>query len=571
MAAEKDPNDVEFKRFDDLLLKIGHFGRFQKLMLIFIAVISFVVGYQNVSSVFTLNIPKHRCQIPGLPNDTYLIQSDAHLHLINESIPLEPDGEYSECNIFENLLSGNSSSANSSRPQKTCSSWVYDKTVFERTLTTDLNLVCGNKIFRSHSNMLMFAGKFLGAISQGFASDKFGRRRVVIATAAGILVGSIGHAFVSDLTTLFIFRFIIGMMTTAHYLALFVLVIEYMDPKHRTIVSLVNRMSFTLTQMSLIPIAYLQNDWQVLQTIIIWPSVLLFLVIWFIPESSRWLVAKNKRGRAEKIVQRAARINRVKLPQNVMSELQVNSDRTSVSPWPLFNNPKLCVRWAVIYSNWFVISMTYYGLTLNVSNMGGNIFLNFFLTVIVDFVASTTTGLLAEKFSRKRFHITVLTIGGCACAASFIPVITGGNKWIVIAVSMVGKMGISSAYFLIYQLTAELFPTTYRAFGLGSSSMVARIGGIASPYIADLNTYVQGPFGEVLPQLVFGGAGIVGGLLALLLPDTRNRKLPETIADAVNYDQATVVTEHNNDATKETELADSKISEDDEQILKEHV
>ena len=38
----------------------------------------------------------------------------------------------------------------------------------------------------------------------------------------------------------------------------------------------------------------------------------------------------------------------------------------------------------------------------------------------------------------------------------------------------------------MYVMSPELFPTVLRSFGLGSCSMMSRIGGLASPYVADL-------------------------------------------------------------------------------------
>lgn len=51
---------------------------------------------------------------------------------------------------------------------------------------------------------------------------------------------------------------------------------------------------------------------------------------------------------------------------------------------------------------------------------------------------------------------------------------------------MVGKFGISAAFSSIYLVSAELFPTVMRNFGMGCSSTLARVGSAVSPYIADL-------------------------------------------------------------------------------------
>lgn len=44
-----------------------------------------------------------------------------------------------------------------------------------------------------------------------------------------------------------------------------------------------------------------------------------------------------------------------------------------------------------------------------------------------------------------------------------------------------------------------------------------------------------GDFGKAFPLVVFGGFSILAGCLALLLPETLHKKLPETINDAVQF------------------------------------
>ena len=51
---------------------------------------------------------------------------------------------------------------------------------------------------------------------------------------------------------------------------------------------------------------------------------------------------------------------------------------------------------------------------------------------------------------------------------------------------MIGKIGASAGFSMVYQYSAELFPTVVRNAGMGSSSCMARIGGMIAPYVADL-------------------------------------------------------------------------------------
>ena len=55
-----------------------------------------------------------------------------------------------------------------------------------------------------------------------------------------------------------------------------------------------------------------------------------------------------------------------------------------------------------------------------------------------------------------------------------------------LVLALVGKLGASTGFHVIYQYSAELFPTVVRNSGMGSCSCMARIGGIVAPLVADL-------------------------------------------------------------------------------------
>ena len=57
------------------------------------------------------------------------------------------------------------------------------------------------------------------------------------------------------------------------------------------------------------------------------------------------------------------------------------------------------------------------------------------------------------------------------------------HNWIMIALSMVGKLGISAAFGEIFIYTGELFPTVVRSVVMGICSFGARVGSNISPYM----------------------------------------------------------------------------------------
>ena len=74
-------------------------------------------------------------------------------------------------------------------------------------------------------------------------------------------------------------------------------------------------------------------------------------------------------------------------------------------------------------------------------------------------------------------------------------------------------------------------PHWCRQTAIGSCSMVARIGGIAAPYIALYLPTIDWTFAKKLPMLIMGISSILGGLLAFCLPETLGSSLPEKMDD----------------------------------------
>lgn len=70
-------------------------------------------------------------------------------------------------------------------------------------------------------------------------------------------------------------------------------------------------------------------------------------------------------------------------------------------------------------------------------------------------------------------------------------------SWLLISLAMGGKLCITASYAIIYTLSAEAFPTVVRNVGVGSSSMIARIGGALAPFINMLVSITYSPSSDM--------------------------------------------------------------------------
>ncbi|XP_052811636.1 organic cation transporter protein-like [Mya arenaria] len=535
-------------KFDDITVLLGEFGKYQKILYFLVCLPAIFTGMQMLSSVFTLAIPDHRCALPGLGNDTYEVQGQWHKLLINQSITWETgkDDEgslvYSSCDRY--VTNENTSYNAHYIPVNTstteCDTFVFDQSTFKNTFITKTNLVCGNKLARANANMILMGGKLFGSIAIGVFSDIFGRKKAVMLSSFLHIGAAFGSAFAPNYGAFVIFRFVQGASNSGIFMSLFVIGVELVGPSYRVAAGIIIEFFWCIGLFLLCLVAYFVRTWNILLLVLACPTVLLVFYFWLIPESPRWLITRGKYEEAEKIIRKCAKVNKVELPEKVI-DADSMEEGGKESILRMITVPRLLIRTIIIYLNWVVVSMVYYGLGLNVGNLDGDIYTNFAINSTMEVGAYILCLVLLNRVGRKALHCGTMILGGGACLCTIFTVLYADKSlyWITVVLSNIGKFGISAAYAIIYVWSAELFPTLVRNSGMGSSSMLARVGGIISPYIADLGTFVEGDFGKALPLIIFGGLSVVAGFLSLFLPETNGQVLPETIEDAVNFGRTT--------------------------------
>ncbi|KAK7105610.1 hypothetical protein V1264_016969 [Littorina saxatilis] len=78
----------------------------------------------------------------------------------------------------------------------------------------------------------------------------------------------------------------------------------------------------------------------------------------------------------------------------------------------MFTNPTTLIRTLIIFVNWVVVTMVYYGLSLNVGSLGGSIYLNNFLSSLAELIGYCVALAGLGRLGRKWMHCGSMILGG---------------------------------------------------------------------------------------------------------------------------------------------------------------
>ncbi|KAG5886490.1 hypothetical protein JTB14_014673 [Gonioctena quinquepunctata] len=416
----------------------------------------------------------------------------------------------------------------------TCSEFVFETT--ERTIVNDWNLTClDNQWKLSLVGTSHFAGIILGTVTCGILADKFGRKTIF--TIYVVLMGLLGviQVISPEYITFVVFTFLYSLVTAAVYPLVFILSIEMVGKKKRELTAVAVNYFYSIGEALVAPIAYYTQDWVQIQLIVSLPALIFVGYYWAIPESVRWLLANKRKEEAREILFTAAKINKVTLSQSALAFLNDDSsnnydDSGGDTMFSVFkemvSSKKLVMRFLIMYFIWGVNAFIYYGLSINSTSLGGNKYLNFAMVALVE-IPGVTIPLITMKTLGRRISLAgSLLLCGVTCILTIF--VSGSeSNWAVILFFLMGKIGVTSAFAIVFVYTAEMFPTILRSGGVGSASTIARFGALFAPFAPMLGLF----FAE-LPMIVFGCAAILAGLLALKLPETLGKRLPETVEEA---------------------------------------
>ncbi|XP_063826789.1 organic cation transporter protein [Ostrinia nubilalis] len=510
------------RALEDMMGKLGDFGRYQCFQFLLHILAAMTAGMHMLSLVTVAAVPEHRCWIDGVDiNDTTAAWNSSS---ILNAIPKTAEGQLTSCFMYDE----NNSTVR-------CSEFVFDSTYRSSSRAIEWKLVCDRRWMGALAQTIYMLGVFTGAVVLGGMADKYGRKKIFCWSGVLQLVFGVVVAFVPEYWSFLVVRFLYGIFGSAgSYITGFVLTMELMGASKRTACGVAFQAAFAAGIMLVAGWGALIDDRQLLQVIYGLHSLLLIPHIWIMDESPRWLWAQGRAKESVDIVAKALKCNRsehtldrAELVSIGKVEVSKGNDTSSAGTSDLFKTPNLRNKTLNVCFCWFANSIAYYGLTLSTGKLEGNPYLITAILGFVEFPSYAAVIYFLDIWGRRPLISLMMIVGGVACiGATLIPAGSTLSTAIVIA----GKLFIAGSFAIIYNYSAELFPTVIRNSALGLGSMCARLSGALTPLITLLDS-----FNPKIPAVTFGLVALISGFLCLLLPETNNQPMPQTLEDGENF------------------------------------
>ena len=351
-------------------------------------------------------------------------------------------------------------------------------------------------------------GSIVGVLFAGILSDKLGRKLTMVISAVLFSTSALGCAISADFTQLVIYRIIggVGIGVVSIVSPLYISEVSVAQYRGR-LVSLyqlavtVGFLGAYLVNYQLLGYAqsgsqlsidwlnkiFVTEVWRGMLGMEMLPAVLFFIIIFFIPESPRWLIVKGKEEKAVNILEKI--YNSVSEATSQLNETKSVLTSETKSEWVLLMKPGIfkaviigvCI--AILGQFMGMNAVLYYGPSIfeNAGLSGGD---SLFYQVLVGLVNTLTTVLalvIIDKVGRKKL-------------------VYYGVSGMVVSLLLIGayflfgeSLGVSSLFLLIFflfyvfccavsicavvfVLLSEMYPTKVRGLAMSIAGFALWIG-----------------------------------------------------------------------------------------------
>ncbi|KAJ7388482.1 hypothetical protein OS493_037392, partial [Desmophyllum pertusum] len=213
----------------------------------------------------------------------------------------------------------------------------------------------------------------------------------------------------------------VGFGLAGAMLSHYVFVMELVGPSKRTAAGNIGYFYYNGFQMLFFLIAYFERDWRILIMAVTLPAILLFPFWKLIPESPRWLVAHDRLDEAQSVIEAFggkenkpvnSEMLRALLEDVRRGQLERERQAKKYSPIDMLRTPKMRKWTAIICYQWFAVALVSFGMFIFISQLVGDIYVNYIIMKVVTILRIPVTWILYLKFGRRICHGIIMILVG---------------------------------------------------------------------------------------------------------------------------------------------------------------
>ncbi|KAI8044034.1 solute carrier family 22 member 13 [Drosophila gunungcola] len=517
--------------FEEILGKCGDCHRYQYMLLALYGLLMFIVSRQYFAQSVISFVPDHWCYHDQLENRSYA-----------EITAIYAPFKRPSCTRLESINADGSNATASDQP---CNRWIYNDDHGFRSMNADLNWVCDEAYKARVGQSLFFVGSMCGTLLFGLLGDRIGRiRAMVLANWCGFL-GDAATIFAQSLVTFSASRFVSGLAAEANAYLMYILVLEYVSPTMRSVgLNLTMSVFYCLGMISASWQAVWLGGWRPFMAWSALPQLLVTGFYFLVQESAQWLVTRHDIDGAELRLRRVARFNRREVSeadfelfrQHCKSKESEASSQVSMQRQSRLIDatkfPRLRLRLIYVLVVFSITVLCYNTMSRNVEGLSISPFVMFTLFALTLPPSGIFQTQVQKNLGRKFTSVVSMSATGAMTAATgiLLTLWTQPSAMVMVCLLLVSRFGISVITGSTMQISAELIPTCVRSSGLAVIHVTGAAFSFLSPFILHLDTYFRAASSIILCLLL-----LLSAWICLLLPETRNKKLPMSLAEGDEF------------------------------------
>jgi sugar porter (SP) family MFS transporter len=388
-------------------------------------------------------------------------------------------------------------------------------------------------------------GAMAGNALAGALSDRFGRRRVLLGTALLFMFSSLLAASATTFPS-FVAARIVGGLAVGGAILIAPVYIAEIAPAHKrgSLVSLNQLMIVIGISASFFSNYFLlgvgEHNWRWMLGVQMVPALLYFTLLWFVPESPRWLLLK---GRDEAALQVLARVSGEQQAQENLQQIRQSLTTKAVSRGfrgLLDRRVRLIMIIALglaFFQQITGINAIFYYLPTIFAQAGGGVNDAFRQAVLVGLVNVGMTFVaiwLIDKLGRK--PLLIAGIAGMALSLftiswAFSQETYSATLVLFAIVGFVASFAISLGP-VMWVLLSEIFPNEQRAAAISVAGFWNSLVSASVTFIFPSALSALKPGGTFLVFALFASAALV--FVLVFVPETKGRTLEELESDLMS-------------------------------------